>query len=157
LGKQQPPQHGALIFWHKGGAVVFNGEPDELMVAIARGDEQAVITLISQKHELNIRREDGYTPGHVAIEKGCPVHLRILKLILDAGASPELRGPNGWTWLHMAVNDERPDFVRLILKYGPEIDAGSYIDEDDTPLMIAAYRGNCKIIAMLLSHKANAL
>jgi len=58
-----------------------------------------------------------------------------LKVLLDAGANPNAKSPDGSTLLHQAVAARRTDMIRALAKAGAKFDA---VDKDNlTPLLLA--------------------
>ena len=57
----------------------------------------------------------GNTPLHIAAVSG---DVRVGKLLLDAGADPNVHGEYGNTPLHEAVGQKHYEFVKLLLEHG---------------------------------------
>lgn len=75
-----------------------------------------------------------------------------VRLLLEAGADPNIRNAAGATALMWAVDD--PDKTRLLIRSGADVNARS--DDGRTPLLIAAtWRGSYEVVRLLLDHQAN--
>lgn len=87
-------------------------------------------------------------------------HYDIMKLLLDAGGSPNLPPSHFGMPLHQAVSLNKPDIVTLFLDYGADIDAiGPYDDFSDdnplTPLGAALLNHHYDIANILIERQAN--
>ena len=61
----------------------------------------------------------------------------VLRALLAAGADVHARGLNDWTALHLAVIDDDPVAVQLLLDAGADPHAKTRIDDLESPLDIA--------------------
>jgi ankyrin repeat protein len=61
----------------------------------------------------------------------------VLRVLLAAGADVHARGLNDWTALHLAVIDDDPVAVQLLLDAGADPHAKTRIDDLESPLDIA--------------------
>ena len=74
-------------------------------------------------------------------------HLKIVEVLLDAGADPEKVSLNGQNALSCAVAMNRPEAVELLLDH----DASQAPDEDgNTPVMLAVQRDDVVLLEVLL-------
>ncbi|XP_061569232.1 ankyrin-2 isoform X1 [Cololabis saira] len=80
-------------------------------------------------------------------------HLNIVLLLLQNGASPDVRNIRGETALHMAARAGQMEVVRCLLRNGALVDAMAR--EDQTPLHIASRLGKTDIVQLLLQHMAH--
>jgi ankyrin repeat protein len=90
-------------------------------------------------------------PLHRAISQG---HVEMVEWLLEAGSNPNTsvgrRGeyPDWTSALHMAVNRNNLDMVKLLLKYEVELKERNQFSQ--TALHVAASEGNAPIVATLL-------
>ncbi len=93
----------------------------------------------------------GSTPLIMAARKG---HLAIIKLLLEHEATIDMRDINGATALMNAVkNGNNIITAQYLIEQGADIHA---LDQrHNTPLIIATYQGNPKILQLLLDQGAN--
>jgi hypothetical protein len=94
--------------------------------------------------------DDGETPLHIAAKKG---YLNKARLLLQYGASPNVRTRRGETSLHYAVKTGSLKVTRIL------IDRGAYVDARDadgrTPLHYAAEGGFISIAKLLFERGAD--
>ena len=68
-------------------------------------------------------------------EKATREPVEALKILLDAGANPNAKSPDGSSLLHQAVTVRRTDAIRLLVEKGAKLDA---VNKDNmTPLLLA--------------------
>lgn len=87
-------------------------------------------------------------------------HIVLLRRLLDVVSPHEAthgierysRGIDGWTPLHYAVDNNRPECVRLLLSRGADVNA--LTDHGYTPLMYAMRRGGTAMMRTLLERGA---
>jgi ankyrin repeat protein len=124
-----------------------------LDAAIAGGQPDAVDFLLRKGAEPNKPDDCGDTPLIRAIGRGqSDTNLRIIKLLLNAGADPNLRSssPYGWTPLIWATALSQPEMVRMLVAAGGNVntpDSGGA-----TPLHHAE---NAEVARLLLAAGAN--
>ncbi len=87
-----------------------------------------------------------------AIRAGKP---DLIDELLKAGAEINYRNNEGYTALHRAAGHDAPSLVALLLKHGANPNLQSY-RRKETPLTIAAERGNLEVVRTLLTAGANA-
>jgi ankyrin repeat protein len=73
----------------------------------------------------------------------------IIKLLLEFGADPHLRGINDYTPLHMAVSEGNLAAVVLLLEAGADPELRTRIDDYETPREMAVTAGLVEIAAAL--------
>ena len=92
----------------------------------------------------------GIRPLHQSVHEGW---LEGTKFLLEAGASPNIRGPFDWTPLHLAAWSGHFELVKLLLAKGADINCQD--KNGATPLLIAIGNNFNRIAEFLLSEKAD--
>jgi len=122
---------------------------DELFDEVKKGNLARAQHLISGGADVNADNGDGWTPllygamnGHGKVAKallaaGADVHATSLygktalmlaknadvaKVLLDAGAKPDVQNTDGWSALHFAVIRKRKDVVNVLIDVGVNTD-----------------------------------
>ena len=109
--------------------------PDPLLDAAARGDVQAVRTLLGGGADPDVALGDGLTALHIAAEAG---NAEMAKLLLGAGADFEAETRIGsYTPLHLAAAGAHVDVVEALLGAGADV-AAVTTNSGATPLHLAA-------------------
>ncbi|KAK2591378.1 hypothetical protein QQS21_010922 [Conoideocrella luteorostrata] len=101
---------------------------------------------------VNINDEDpktGFTPLAAAAKAGQPA---VVKLLLDKGATPNLKSRYGMTPLYVAANarKNRAEIVRLLLGRGVKVDETGPEVDNETPLMVAITQARDPVIVNML-------
>ncbi len=78
------------------------------------GDEYRVRELLRTNADVNMHEPNGLTPLMVAAQRG---HIRIVKLLLDAGANPRLTDNKGFNAQYHAMWYGHPEIAALIDQY----------------------------------------
>lgn len=121
-----------------------------LIEAVQNEDRGAVAALIGKKVDVNAREDDGATPLAWAVVR---CNLEIAKLLLEAGANPNLTNEQGIGPLSIAITNGSPGMVDLLL--GKGADANIARESGETPLMTAARLGQIEVMKMLFDHHAD--
>ena len=110
------------------------------------GHEKVVEYLIKAGAEVNSPSKNalGVTPLQSAVAGG---HLEITRLLLTAGASPNVREGGGYTPLHTAAYNGDVEIVRSLLFGGADLEAKS--DKKETPLDMARKAGHDEVANLL--------
>jgi ankyrin repeat protein len=110
------------------------------------GHEQVVEYLIKAGAEVNSPSKNalGVTPLQSAVAGG---HLEITRLLLTAGASPNVRERGGYTPLHTAAHNGDVEIVHSLIFGGADLEAKS--DKKETPLDMARKSGHDEIVTLL--------
>jgi ankyrin repeat protein len=121
-----------------------------MMDSLRLGDRAAFRkTLSGASKSVNAKGPGGSTPLLYAVLYG---DASTMKLLLDAGADPNIRNDAGASPLMWAAGDLEK--VRLLVEHGADVNAKS--DAGRTPLLIAAGRfNNAPVVKLLLDHGAN--
>lgn len=153
----------------------------QLFESVRRTDLKNLEQLISQKVNVNIIDERGYTPLMYAVEKG---KFSSTQILLNAGADPNFVART----IILAVGSNDPSFIQLLIKAGVDLNiqcngmnvftpivnlphkyckeiielllkAGANIDQRDdygnSLLMLATYKGREDIIQILMNNGAS--
>jgi ankyrin repeat protein len=83
-------------------------------------------------------------PVHAAVAAFDPESLRLL---LEAGADPNVRQQGGFTPLHAAAHIDHEEMARLLLEHGA--DPAAKTDDGREPARIAADDGSARVAALL--------
>ncbi|RYP51143.1 hypothetical protein DL768_003490 [Monosporascus sp. mg162] len=108
------------------------------------------------KPDLTIRYVDGDTAVIAAAATGNP---RLIELLLQAGASLDVRKDNGLGPVQMAILSGRPKALDTLIKAGADFESSK--KEHDAspwlrpPIVIAADAGFRECVCVLLNHKAD--
>ena len=161
-GPLSPEQIKVIKAWIDQGAVwpdAASGEipappPDpmamRLMDLLRDGERAAFRKLLREEPQAaKLKGPGGSTPLMYAALYG---DAEAVRLLLEAGADPNIRNQAGATALMWAVDDL--DKTRLLIRGGADVNARS--DDGRTPLLIAAGRsGSYDVVKLLLDRKAN--
>jgi ankyrin repeat protein len=130
---------------------------DDLILMAARGEEVAVIKLLSDGVPVDATNEVNHTALKAAAWNG---QFEMIRLLIERGANVRHRNAHGFTALHCAVGSPACDqqrqarCVQLLLERGAEVDA---IDNSGgTTLMSAAWFGALPSVELLLRAGADA-
>jgi ankyrin repeat protein len=112
------------------------------------GHEKIVEYLIKAGAEVNSPSKNslGVTPLQSAVAGG---HLEVTRMLLTAGASPNVRERGGYTPLHTAAHNGDVEIVRSLLFGGADLEAKS--DKKETPLDMARKTGHDEVANLLNS------
>lgn len=125
-----------------------------IMAAIESGSYEAIDWMLRRPVDLAFRCDDGYTPLHAALERQASDRHPVLELLLQHGASVDLKGPNDWTPAHMAAALDDVEALRILVRYGADLSIRTQIDDYATPLEEARNLGKLKAAAYLEGHFA---
>jgi len=110
------------------------------------GKTEAVKYLIKAGAELNSPSKNslGVTPLQSAVAGG---HLEITRLLLEAGASPNVRERSGHTPLHTAAQNGDVEIVRSLIFGGANVEAIN--EKNEKPLDMALKSGHDEVVNLL--------
>ena len=94
---------------------------EDLCRSAYRGEEEKARTLLNQDVNLDIinwRNYHGWTPLMNAASSG---HCKVVELLLEKDADPDLANNDGWTPLMSAARAEHEEVVKLLIKKGADI------------------------------------
>lgn len=110
------------------------------------GQKESVSYLIKAGAELNSasKNKAAQTPLQLAMEGE---HMDVAQMLLEAGASPNVRDGNGYTPLHMAAKLGDVELVRNLLFSGADMEAAS--KKKETPMELATKAGHKEVAELL--------
>ena len=118
---------------------------------------EAVRFLLSYGADVNARRDDLWTPIHLAVNNE---ELRVARILLDFGADLNSQNGDGQAPLHLLSRretshgkDDGSDIARLLLEHGANVDENDKYNA--TPLHLACYNQKLKIVRVFLEHGAD--
>lgn len=121
-----------------------------LHVAASRGHLDIVETLLFFGADIESKDNKERTPLCCAIEnRKCAV----VRALLDGGSNLEYRGKYGLTGLHVAAQRGHQTIIEILLKYGALFESKD--DFDRTPLCLATLEGYEGSVKVLLENGAN--
>src|SRR6266702_3376122 len=136
-------------------------EETALHKVIDRDDKvaiDAVRFLLERGADVNARRDDLWTPLHLAVNIG---KLTVARMLLDHQADVNSRNGDGQAPLHLLSKretsrdeDDGRDLVKLLLEWGANVNEQD--KNNATPLDVASDYKNPEIIRVLLDHSAKA-
>ena len=119
-----------------------------LLAALAGRHFQIAKLLYHDGTDVNVRGNDEQTPLCSAAYYG---DLEMVRVLLDYKADVNLRDRYNWAPI---LNVSWPDVIRLLLEHGADVNMLK-VDNGETPLHLAAYRGRVEVVRVLLEHGAN--
>lgn len=129
-----------------------HGRSNLLHRATAGGDSVVVGELLkSGYHSLDAKNQDGQTAVHLATNNN---NTEILKMLLDSGASANIKDSKGLTPLHEAAGLGAYEACKILLHYGkanPQLRAS---ETGWVPLHEASFKGHAKVVEVLLDYGA---
>jgi ankyrin repeat protein len=152
----------AEVLLEHGGTVDVRGRGNETVLhkIIWLNEEtiDAMRFLLERGADVNVRREDLWTPLHLAVDIG---ELEVARMLLDRHADVNSQNDEGLAPLHllsrreMSVReDDRSTLATLLLESGANANARA--KDNATPLHLASYNKRFDIVRVLLDHGANA-
>lgn len=107
-----------------------------------------MLNLIELGCDVNVHDKEGRTP---LMSATYPVQVASLKLLLEHGANPNLRGPQNKTALMIQYSD--PEAVELLIKHGAKVNLQDKFG--NTALSLAVGFNKVESVKVLLKHGAN--
>ena len=132
----------------KAGELDANSRAD-LSIAAYENDIKAMQWLIANGADVNVKREDGWTPLHSAAYENAS---EAAALLLANGADVNAKRENGKTPLHSAADRNASEAAAVLLANGAEVNAKD--NDGRTPLLWAAFENASEAAAVLLANGA---
>tara|TARA_R110002050_G_scaffold81205_6_gene173601 strand:+ start:2100 stop:2486 length:387 start_codon:yes stop_codon:yes gene_type:complete len=122
--------------------------------AVRNDADPKALSKLLKKKAVSINHQDSdnlQTPLHVACIEG---RLDLVKVLLKAGAQPNIRDSSGWTPLHCAAKQGHLRICEALLQ-NKHIDAGVLTIEKTSPLYYMVRKGpaNEKVIVLPSSYR----
>lgn len=120
--------------------------------AIYRHDEAAIRNLMQDRADFSYRERDGGTALMCAVREK---ELRLINLVIEAGASVTDSDARGWTALHFAAQQGVVAIAEELIRRGAMVDAKDITGR--TPLFVAVLNsmGRGDMIRALMVNGAN--
>jgi ankyrin repeat protein len=127
--------------------------PNELYNACNNGDEENVLRLIKEGHDINLPEE--YIPLLILVTKN--KNLTILRILINNGIDIESKDADGNTALIFAAKHGDENIIKLLLNYGANVNASN--NNDENVLMHAciyySHKNSINIFRLFLEHGAD--
>lgn len=117
--------------------------------AVDCGSKASIDWMLSQGVQLDYKDDEGYTILQCAIERSNADKYEALEALLKAGAPINAHGVNDWTAAHMAAVREDIESLKLLIKYGADLNERTRIDSYATPLEEARELKKVKAVEFL--------
>jgi len=124
-----------------------------LMVAVNQGRTEIVRLLLSEgADQLTPSTKHGgwsvlHMTANLSNKGGDILQAKIAEILIQSGSRVNAETKGGDTTLSLAVRNNRPHVIDVLLKYGANI---NHQDQIGTPLKTAVYNGNLNIVKKLL-------
>ncbi len=118
---------------------------------VESGQEEQILELLKQEIDVNERAEAGWTALLYAVAQGYP---RIVKMLLDAGANPDISNVNGVTPLMYGARYGNIGICQVLLEYGALCDIQDKTGM--TALIVSVHYGHQSIVELLLNEGADS-
>jgi hypothetical protein len=112
-----------------------------------------VVKFLIAEHSQDVNAKGFYrdeTPLIVASREG---HSEVAQLLLEHGASTEIRDMTGWSPLEQASTEGYVELINILLEHGAELN--TLDDGNMTPLGFASSTGRLAAVRVLLEHGAD--
>ena len=124
-----------------------------LHAAVHAEDLEMVRVLLDYGLNVNALDDLGSTPLNFALEyRSEVIDPRVVRLLLDHGADPNVPGWRGITQLHRASQSGRIEITRLLVEHGASVEVRDNMGR--TPMDVASGEQREEIIKLLLEHRA---
>jgi len=151
----------AEVLLEHGGSVDVRGRGEETTLhKIIRANEEsldAVQFLLERGADVNARREDLWTPLHLAVDIG---EVKMARVLIEHHADVNSQSDEGLTPLHLlsrqnlpSLEDNGPTLAMLLLESGANVNLPAR--DKATPLHLASFNTQPEFVRVLLEHGAN--
>jgi hypothetical protein len=119
------------------------------------GHDECVKYCIEMGANVNARSIGGYTPLHFALLYERVTAVKVVRVLLDAGASVDMiDDDDGWTPLHRAICTNRVDVARMLIDRGAKL-CNVLLDENvpkipDWVTIFMESRAKCRCAAIVI-------
>jgi ankyrin repeat protein len=132
-------------------SIGINAAESPVADAAARGDREAVKSLLKQAADVNAAQGDGMTALHWAAMSG---DVELAQMLIVAGANVKATTRLGsYTPLYLASQQGHGNVVQALIKAGGDVKTGT--PNGTTPLMVAAASGDVDAVRALLEAGAD--
>ncbi|RRI00914.1 ankyrin repeat domain-containing protein [Mesorhizobium tamadayense] len=100
-----------------------------------------IAALLEAGSNPNYQDHAGFPSIIAALSTERPDRLEIVRILIEHGADPNMRGVNDWTPLHYAVSRRDTEAIRLLLASGADPSLRTRIDDYETALEGAVEAG----------------
>ena len=127
--------------------LVSDRKHNALHIACKNGNKEIAEMLLDAGMDIDARGDTSWTPIMFAAYND---HTEIVRLLLERGANTSFVSDNKNNVLHLVCLGNNKEIARMLLDAGMDIDARGG-EDDDTPLMLAAYYDYIEVVKFLLS------
>ena len=132
-------------------AVGLNAAESPIAEAAARGDREAVKSLLKKAADVNAAQGDGMTALHWAAMNG---DLELAEMLIVAGGNVRATTRLGtYTPLYLASQKGHAPIIQALIRAGADLKTGT--PNGTTPLMVAAAAGEAAAVKILIDHGAD--
>lgn len=121
-----------------------------LQEAVSIQDMDAVRDYLREEVDVNAGDQTGLTPLMMAAYHG---NVEIMNMLLEKGASLELKDEEGYTALIFTSNAGKPAAGQRLIELGANVNARA--NDNSTPIMFAAQHGYNEVVKLLLASGAD--
>ena len=141
---------GWMIVLMSVASLAAEGSDLRLVEAAARGEQEAILSLLQEQVDVNLANGDGMTALHWAAHWN---DLEMAELLMGADANVNAANDYGVTPLSEACTNQSDTLVEKLLQAGADANATQWTGE--TVLMTCALTGTVKAVQSLLTHGAD--
>ena len=138
--------------WDLARQLLEAGSPiSDILTAATLGKTEAVADFLHKDKETRrVKDRAGLTPLHRAAAEG---HVKVIQLLLAAGAEVDAQNEDGWTPLHLAAAFGRANACELLIQHKAKIDR-PLAESHEQPIHLAAIYGRPDVVKLLIEKGA---